>query len=224
MRSFVEISSKNDLLRESYLATEYMVRRLRNALPYSLRVVNSGQCLEFMSITASGSYLNPVPTLVNGASANGNTVPITTAPFVGNGGGTDHIIIGANASSELYGIAPSSLAEIESITAMSVTLSADRQWLRNSISQRFYIVENPSAFCLVSNELRLYNHLSSEDATIDTAGDYALLAQSVAELASAFSISSVVEDQNTRVTLSLLFTKEGARLEALKQVVIRNVP
>ncbi|ODS23190.1 hypothetical protein AB835_10130 [Candidatus Endobugula sertula] len=223
-RSFLSVSRKNDLLSESRLATEYMMRRLRNALPYSVRMTNSGQCLEFMSIVSSGLYRDIVPSVVNGAFANGNTTPIVTAPFIINNGSPAYMVIGANAATELYGVTPGSLAEIDSINATSVTLTANKQWLRNSINQRFYIVDTPNAFCLLNNELRLYRHLSMVDDDINTSSSYDLLAQSVSELAPLFSISSAVEDRNIRITLSLLFTQSDNRLEVIKQVVVRNVP
>lgn len=223
-KSFVSVSQKNDLLSETRLATEYMTRRLRNALPYSVRLTNNNNCLQFMPIVSSGLYREIVPSVVNGAFANGNTVPIITAPFIVSGGTANYIAIGASASSELYGVLPGSLAEIDSTTATSVTLTANKQWLRNSINQRFYIVETPSAFCLISSELRLYRNVSILDAAINTNTDYDLLAQSVSPLGDPFSLSAAIEDRNIRVTSSLIFTRGDNKLEAVKQTVIRNVP
>ena len=223
-RSFISVSQKNDLLSDSRLATEYMVRRLQNILPYSARVTNDNNCLQFMSIVSSGLYRNIVPSVVNGAFANGNTVPITTAPFIVTGGSPDYLSIGASSADELYGLLPGAIAAIESITATSVTLVSNKQWLRNSITQRFYIVETPSAFCLIDKELRLYKDLSPQDSSVNTAQNFDLLSRSVAELGQPFSISSAIEDRNIRVTLSLLFSDGDHRLEAIKQVVIRNVP
>jgi MSHA biogenesis protein MshO len=224
MRNFTSVSQKNSLLAESRLASEYMVRRLRNALPYSVRVINDGSCVEFMPIVASGLYLMPLPSSVNGALAIGSITPIIVSPFVVNGGNSDYLAIAANSTEELYGLFPDSLAAIDSITSTTVSLIDDKQWLRNSINRRFFVVEAPSAFCLVSNELRVYRNLSIADGIVDTAGTYDLLSQSVAAFSQAFSISSAIEDRNIRITLSLLFSKGDNRLEAIKQVVIRNVP
>ena len=223
-KSFVSVSQKNDLLSESRLATEYMTRRLQNALPYSVRITNSETCLEFMPIVSSGLYREIVPSVVNGAFANGNTASIITAPFIISGGTADYISIGASASSELYGVLPGSLAEIESVLATSVTLTVNKQWLRNSINQRFYIVENPSAFCLINNQIRLYRNLSIIDDNVNINADYDLLAQSVSPFGTPFAISSAIEDRNIRVTASLVFTRGDNRFESIKQMVIRNVP
>ncbi|MFT5419320.1 MAG: MSHA biogenesis protein MshO [Candidatus Endobugula sp.] len=224
MRSFVSVNSKNSLLAESILSTEYMVRRLRNALPYSTRLSNDGSCLQFMPIVSSGLYLDILPSVINGAFSSGSITPIQVSPFIVSGGDSDYLAIAANSSDELFGFSPGSIAAISSTTTNSITLLSDKQWLRNSITQRFYIVEAPSAFCLVNNELRLYRKFSIENSIVNVAGAYDLLSKSASALGQVFSISSAVEDRNIRVTLSLLFSQDDNRLESIKQVVVRNVP
>ena len=224
MRSFVSISSKNKLLSESRLTTDYMVRRLRNALPYSIRILNDGACIEFMPIVSSGLYMNTLPSVVNGAIAIGSITPLAVSPFTVSGGDSDYLAVAANSDEELYGLFPTSLAAIQSLSSTSITLVDDKQWLRNSINHRFYVVESPSAFCLIGNELRLYRQVSISDSIINTSGEHDLLSHSASAFSQAFSISSAIEDRNIRITISLLFTDNDNRLEAVKQVVVRNVP
>jgi len=224
MRGFADVGNKNALLSNSQLSTEYINRRLRNALPYSLRVTNTGECLQFMPIVVSGLYLSTLPSVVNGGLASGAFTPITVSPIITNQGNADYLVIAASDASELYGVLPGSLAAIDSITATQVTLLENKQWLRNSINQRFYIVESPSAFCLINNELRLYRQLSPENSVINTAQIFDVIAHSVSALTTAFSISSAIEDRNAKVTLSLLFSADNHRIESVKHVVIRNVP
>lgn len=224
MRNFASVSHKSQLLSESRLASNYLEHRLRNALPYSVRVLNDGACLEFMPIVSSGLYMDELPSVANGAIAIGSITPIVVSPFVVSGGSGDYLAIAANNSDELYGLFPDSLAAIHSVTNTSITLVDDKQWLRNSINQRFYVVESPSAFCLVSDELRLYRNLSINDNVINTVGSYDLLSRSVSAFTEAFTISSAIEDRNIRITISLLFSNEDNRLESIKQVVVRNVP
>jgi MSHA biogenesis protein MshO len=224
MQSFTSISSKNTLLAESRLTTDYMVRRLRNALPYSVRVINDDACIEFMPIVSSGLYLNALPSVANGAIAIGSITPIAVSPFTVSGGSGDYLAVAANSHTEIYGLFPTSLAAIDSMTATSITLVEDKQWLRNSINRRFYVVESPSAFCLVNDELRLYRQVSIGDSLINTSGDYDILSHSASAFSQAFSISSAIEDRNIRITLSLLFSNADNRLETIKQVVVRNVP
>lgn len=224
VKSFASVSSKNTLLSRSRLSMDYMVRRLRNALPYSVITTNDNACLVFMPIVASGLYVDTLPSVVNGAFAIGSITPINVSPFTGSGGDSDYLVIAANNSSELYGLFPGSLAAIESTTINTITLLEDKQWLRNSINQRFYVVDNPKAFCITDDELRLYRNVSITDSSVDTSDDYDLLSHSVSAFSQAFSISSAVEDRNIRITLSLLFTDADNRIESVKQVVVRNVP
>jgi MSHA biogenesis protein MshO len=224
MRSATSVNEQNQLLTNSQLTTEYMIRRLRNALPFSLRITNDGACLQFMPIVSSGLYLDTLPSDANGAFATGSFTPISVSPFIVNDGQADFLAIAASNSDELYGVDPSSLAAIDSVTTSSITLTDDKRWLRNSINQRFYIVESPNAFCIVSNELRLYRRVGIENTLVDAGSDYDLLTLSVSELSDAFTLSSAIEDRNVKITLSLLFSAGQHEIDTIKQVVVRNVP
>lgn len=224
MRSASAINEHNRLLTNSQLANEYMIRRLRNALPYSLRVINEGACLQFMPIVASGLYLDPLPSEVNGAFPTGNFTPISVSPFIVYEGSPEYLTIAVNNSEEIYGATQGSIAEIASVTANTITLAEDKRWLRNSINQRFFMTTSPSAFCVIDNELRLYRQLSISSVLIDTSGDYDLLSQHVEPLGDAFTLSSAVEDRNIRATLALRFYQGEYRIDTTKQVVVRNVP
>jgi MSHA biogenesis protein MshO len=113
---------------------------------------------------------------------------------------------------------------IDTVTNNTITLDDDKRWLRNSINQRYYIVEAPSAFCVLNEELRLYRDLSVSNVLVDTNSHYDLLSLSVNPLNDAFTLSSAVEDRNIRMTASLMFSEGSHRMESIKQVVVRNVP
>ncbi|MFT6102091.1 MAG: MSHA biogenesis protein MshO [Granulosicoccus sp.] len=224
MRSAVNVNEQNQLLTNSQLTTEYMIRRLRNALPFSLRITNDGACLQFMPIVSSGLYLDILPSDANGAFATGSFTPIAVSPFIISDGQAGFLAIAASSIDEIYGVNPRSLAAIDSVTSNSITLTDDKRWLRNSINQRFYIAESPSAFCLFDNELRLYRDVGIENVLVNAASEYDLLTLSAEALGDAFTLSSAIEDRNVRMTLSLLFVAGQHRIETVKQVVVRNVP
>lgn len=224
MRSTVMVNEQNRVLSNSQLANEYMVRRLRNALPYSLRVINDGACLQFMPIISSGLYLNTLPSEANGAFPLGSFTPISVSPFIIYEGSPEFLTIAASSAEEIYGVAQSSIAEIESVTTNTITLTENKRWLRNSLNRRFYITASPSAFCVFDSELRLYRSVTISHSFINPSSDYDLLSQNVEALGDAFSISSAVEDRNIRTTLSLRFFDGQHRMDTIKQVVVRNVP
>jgi len=222
-RNFVAISDKTTLLADSRLTTEYMIRKLRLSLPHSVRVTNSERCLQYLPIIASGKYLKELPSLANGASASGNIPAINVSPYTVSSN-AKNLVVGVAASSELYGTTTASLASVQSMTATSITLNINKQWLRNSINQRFYLTANPSAFCLIDNEMRFYRSLSLAEENVDLTSAYDLLAQSVRPLNVLFSVSESTESRNVLINLSLRFFRGDTQLDTVKQVVIRNVP
>ncbi|MBK8186198.1 MAG: type II secretion system protein [Cellvibrio sp.] len=62
-QSYQQTQARAKLTMHARQALERMSRQLRSALPYSIRVVNSGQCIEFTPIASGGFYLNPLPIL-----------------------------------------------------------------------------------------------------------------------------------------------------------------
>lgn len=202
-------------------ALEQMTRQLRIALPYSLVVTASGQCIKFMPIAAGGNYLNPVPDVANTAAAN---AAISVSPHSIEYGSAQFVSIGAMAPAEIYGAA--SLATLASRSANSLTLTGAKRWQRNSISRRFYLLNTPQAICIVANELRFYNAQSVSSQTVNLGGSFDLMAENVAAVGTQeyFSLSSGSENRNTIININLAFASAGERVDFNHEVMIRNVP
>lgn len=201
-------------------ALERMARQLRDALPYSVRVVNGGNCVEFMPIAAGGNYLDPVPDQANGATA---TSSITVSPYIIDFGSARHVTIGALSAAEIYGAGAGSRATYSSGSSTTVIFTATKQWLRNSITQRFYLLDNPQAFCVVGNELRVYEGLNVNDSSVNLTGAYSLLSNSVAA-SSPFILEAGSENRNTLLTIEITFSKDTESMAFAQGVMIRNVP
>ena len=208
------------ILNTARPALERMTRQLRDALPYSVRIVNSGNCVEFMPIAAGGNYLDQVPDQLNGATA---TSSIAVSPYVIDFGTPQHVTIGALSASEIYGAGAQSRATYASGSSTTVVLTAPKQWLRNSINQRFYLLDDPQAFCVVGNELRAYEGLEVNDSSVDLAGTYALLSRSVTA-ATPFVLEVGSENRNSIVTMDITFSKDSESMQFEQRVMIRNVP
>ena len=204
-------------------AVEQMTRQLRIALPYSLVTSAGDQCIKFMPIAAGGNYLTPVPDTANGAAANAN---IAVSPFDVEYGAAQWVSIGALSSAELYATNPVSLAPLTGTGANSLTLSAAKQWQRNSINRRFYVLNNPQAFCLVGTQLRFYPNQSTANTNIDLSEDYELMAENVFAIDSRapFALSAGSENRNALVTINLAFANGPERVDLTQEVMIRNVP
>lgn len=205
-------------------AIEQMTRQLRIALPYSLVISAGDQCIKFMPIAAGGNYLTQVPDSANGAAPREN---IATSPFVVEYGVAQWLSIGALSSEELYGTTdPDSLAAIGSTGANSITLSSSKRWQRNSINRRFYVLNDPQAFCLVGTQLRFYPNQSTTDTTVNVSQNFELMAENVFTIDTLppFALSAGSENRNALVTINLAFARGPERVNLTQEVIIRNVP
>lgn len=202
-------------------ALERMTRQLRGALPYSVRVVNGGSCVEFMPIAGGGNYLGAVPDSENGAPGK---IAIAVAPYALDFGTARHVTIGAMSAAEIYGAGAASRAGYSNAsTAVQLALTASTQWLRNSINRRFYLLDDPSAFCVVGNELRFYSGLDVTAANVDLNAAHSLMAVDI-QASQPFQLEQGSENRNTTVSIELVFASGGESMSFAQRVSIRNVP
>lgn len=208
------------LVNTARQALERMTRQLRGALPYSVRITNGGSCIEFMPIAAGGNYFSPVPDQENNASAQS---AIVAAPVTIDFGTAHFVAIGAMAADELYGADPESLAGYSGISAGAIQLTAQKQWQRNSINKRFYLLDNAQAFCVDNGELRFFADIDPLDSDVDLAGASDILARNI-HADAPFSLAIGTDNRNTRVNISLDFSSGGETINYTQGVLIRNVP
>lgn len=210
------------LVNTSRQALERMTRQLRIALPYSVRITNSGNCIEFMPIAAGGNYFSPVPDDENLATA---SATIAASPFVTDFGTPRFVTIGAMNVDEVYGGNPASRANYAS---GNLVLSSAKRWKRNSINKRYYLLDNPQAFCVVGDELRFYESIDVTVDNVDVTNAFSIIARNVAVVNPAspnpFSLEMGSENRNTRITISLRFSSAGESVVYDQGVLIRNVP
>lgn len=211
------------LVNTSRQAMEQMTRQLRIALPYSVVPSAGGQCIKFMPIAAGGNYVEPVPDAANGAAARAT---ISVSPFSIEYGSARFVSIGALASTELYAATAGSLATLSATGAGTITLASPKRWLRNSINRRFYLLDNPGAFCVVGTQLRFYPNQSATTATVNTAAPFELMAENVRPLVSLspFELSAGSENRNALVMINLAFFHGAEQVDFRQEVMIRNVP
>jgi MSHA biogenesis protein MshO len=208
------------LVNSGRAALERMSRQLRGALPYSVQITNGGSCVRFMPIAGGGIYASPVPDMANGAAASANINVLSHQVEFGN---ASWVSIGAMSSAEIYGAGPASLAPLAGRSGSSLTLGGAKQWARNSINRRFYLLDNPQAFCVVADELRFYANQNIADANVNLASSYDLLAKQVSAV-QPFTLSPGSENRNSLVLMEMSFVSGGEAVSFDQQVMIRNVP
>ena len=222
MESYVETQDRAKLINRGRQAIEQITRRIRGATPNSIRITNGGNCLEFLPLASGGNYLNPVPDLSNGASAS-NT--IITAAHSANLVNALYVIIGANNNGDIY--SGGSLATLASSTPALLTLTANKIWTRNSPTRRFFLADNPEAFCLNGSDLRHYSGYATPLTTTGTPGGTGVLMgqnASVGSSGSTFSIEAGTETRGAVVIVDLLFTENNQQVPIRQEVFVRNVP
>lgn len=209
------------LVNTARQALERMTRQLRIALPYSVRLTNVGNnCLEFMPIAAGGYYLKPVADVENGVAAK-TSVP--ASPVVVDFGIARFLAIGAMQPSELYGATAASRAKYEGYTDPDLLWSGRDLWQRNSINQRYFLLDNPQAFCLVGTELRFYADVDVENSEVNLNAPFSIIARDVTGT-NPFGLQNGSENRSMRVDISLNFSSAGESINYTQGVFIRNVP
>lgn len=217
VESYQQTQTRAQLLNQSRQAIERMSRQLRGALPYSINLSTPG-CVKFMPLASGGYYLNPVPDTANDANA---TDSIETATFGVDFGTAHYAVIGATTSTEIYnGDSSASLSTQlnKGFSGSDLTLASNKQWQRNSIRQRFFLVDHPQAFCVVGNELHF---LQGSGLGWTPSGTGSLMAKGVS---GGFSLQSGTESRNAIVALALQFAANGESISLNHEVHIRNVP
>lgn len=218
-QSYEQTRTRALLVNTGRQALERMTRQLRGALPYSVRVTNSGTCVEFMPIAGGGIYLTAVPDTTNGVTA---SATINVSSHQEEFGNAEWVSIGALSADEIYGPGASSVA-LSARNVNTLTLASVKSWQRNSINRRFYLLDNPQAFCVVGNQLRFYPNQSISSGSVDLSSNSDLMATSVTA-DTPFSLSQGSENRNTIVQINLDFNSDPESLDFQQQVMIRNVP
>ena len=227
--AYNQAAERNKLVVRSRAVVERISRQLRIALPYSVRVSASGNCIEFMQLTGGANYQGLLPDSNNGAPG---VLSIQTAPFDLTLGGAAHVAVGAMSDNEVYTTSSTaSRASISSVAGSPVTqinLQNTHTFLRNSINQRVYVMENPERFCIATGQMWHYSNYGLDVGplgdTAPPAAVSALLSDDISALVPAFSLSPATESRNTLVDFQFAITRRGETMNVRHQVQIRNVP
>ena len=218
--SYRQTQARAALVNTARQALERMTRQIRGAMPYSVRITNSGDCVEFMPVAGGGIHREPVPDAANGAPPH---TAIQTAPHSVGFGTADYLSIGAMDSGELYGGSPVSQAPVNTRTATEVTFPG-RTWQRNSIGRRFFLLNQPQAFCLFGGQLRFYPAQDRTAANVDPGSDFDLLARNAQASGSPFVLSAASDSRNVLLQMNVAFSEGGETMIFEQEVLIRNVP
>lgn len=226
--AYNQAAERNKLVLRGRAVVERLHRQLRIALPYSVRVSASGNCVEFMQLTAGANYLGLLPDSANGAPATSN---ISTAPFSLGLGSAAHAAVGALTADEIYTTAnPASRVGVSGLNgdpATQVALAAAHRFIRNSINERVYLMDNPERFCVSGSRLLHYSGYGLDTGVLgdgDPGGQSALLSEDVVAGSPSFTLSPATESRNALLSVSFGISRAGETVTFNQQMLIRNVP
>lgn len=224
LENYNRVLDRGKLIAHGRQALERMTRQLRVGLPNSVRVTNGGQCVEFLPIAGGGYYIGALPDISNGAASISS---FSTGGYQITFGTARYVYVGALSSAEVYSSSNVSvaLAAGEDHGDNVLSLAAPHQFLRNSISSRFYLADNPAAFCLAAGELRYFSNYSTPSSSTGVpTGVGSLMAQGVSSDAAPFSLSAGTENRNSLLRIHLSFSRASETIVLNQEVLIRNVP
>lgn len=227
--SYRETQVRQKLLAKGRTSIEQMARYIRTAVPNSVRVSASGDCVEFLPTVGGAFYEGQVGDENNGAISSSLSV---FPAFNLHLGSAEHAVIGALDSSEIYAsVYPASRIDIAtpSEPISSINFSSPHQFFRNSINSRVFIADDPARFCINSGDLLLIDDYGVSAALVDGnpgGGSSSIIASDVTADSTAFSVSSGTEDRNSALTMNLVFSQasESLAITLNQTVLIRNVP
>ena len=223
--SYQRTQTRALLVNTARQSLERMTRQLRIALPNSVRITNGNSCVQFMPIAFAGSYFDSVSDTTNRAPAQ-TLIPSSPVPAAVDFGTPVFVTIGAANSNEIYGAGAVSRAGYANWTGGNLVLSGAKQWQRNSINRRYYLLDNPQAFCLVGNELRFYSGLNvtaPEASAVTLTGAFDIIARNISG-ATPFSLAPGNQNRQMIINIKLNFSSAGETVAYSQGVSIRNVP
>ena len=224
MQSYADTQERSRLINRARQAVERMSRQLRGAVPNSVRVTSDGACVEFLPLAGGGNYLGQVPDAGNGAAPSST---ISSEQFAVDFAVARYLVIGALGSADIYGggsLALLSASMPAGNVGNSLAMAAAKQWQRNSVAQRFFLADDPQAFCLKGGELRFHQGYGTPLSSSGAPGGGGDLMADQVSGSSPFSVESGTEVRGSVAIINLLFHEQGQRVNIRQEVAIRNVP
>ncbi len=229
VNSYDAVQKRSKLVNRGRVAVEQITRQVRIALPNSVRVSGTGNCVEFMPLVAGATYLGDLPDSDNGAPT---VSTVLTAPFSLGLGSVNHVSVGALTDGDIYASgSPNGRVSAAALGAgppyTAVNFASAHRFLRNSVNQRIFLADNPKRFCLIGTTLFEYSNYGFSTAALtdlDPGGSSSVMAEDVGTGGQAFTVTAGSENLNTSLNLSLSFTAGSNQILLTQQILVRNVP
>lgn len=246
-QTYLNVSERDELISSARFVVERLNRELRNAVPNSLRQLNSvtEQCLEFTPILASTVYTD-IPVNPD------NSDTLEVIPFIDIDGNdyvcancSDAIVVyPTNTDGEdIYTAANNKRYSLEDYTlpiapaqVATLTLEAAESFAEHSPTNRAYIINSPVTYCVIAQageaKVVRYSNYSfqqtqpSSSDLITLGASSSLMAESVvySQAEIPFIVLNATLQRNAVVQTKLVFLRDSERVVFDNAVHINNVP
>jgi len=202
---YTETTARDQLVSSARFAIERLNREVRNALPNSLILTNTGQCLEFTPIIESTTYTD-IPVAPELARGTINVIKFDEA----FNASWDAVVYPLNAD-DVYG-------NSDKVHGVSSIDDAGNEWvitLDNSVlyadespTQRLYFIKGSVEYCLQNRTLLRNGTLMAQD--IDNTAPFEVLAATL--------------QRNAMVQIHFRFEKNNEKITFNNEIQVLNVP
>ncbi len=220
-------AERGKLIAGGRVAVEKITRRLRNALPNSIRINASNQCVEYIPVIRATNYTGNI--LVSSATIGTESFDMPApvpAPF--------YVAVAGFTAGELYNqpIADPGVIALGQLPGAgagvtSINLPGGHQFLRESPTERVFITGEPERFCIVTGSLvryTAYGFENSVETDVSGTATATLVAENIDAATSGFQYTASSLVSNAVVHATLNFIKDGDPVRISHQVQVRNVP
>ena len=221
--AYSAVARRDQMTSLGRVTVERIVRDLRSALPNSIRVANN--CIEFLPILSGSTYLT-LP--VDSAATSFTTADFTLPTYSGSA----YVVVYPYNQTALY--AQNNPGAIVAFTSKSgtptstITLGSSFRFVHHAPHRRFYIVNAPTSYCVVGNNLNRYRgySISAIQATPPSASAE-LVAQNIqlndGGVVLPFRYTPGTLQRNAIVALDFRFLIDGEWIKLSHEVQVRNV-
>ncbi|MCG7532357.1 type II secretion system GspH family protein [Psychrobium sp. MM17-31] len=226
VQTYQDTAGRDKQISDSRFVIERITRELRNALPNSVRVTNGGDCVEFIPILASSTYVD-IPVLPDAASST-VTIVASSEPFTPT---NTKLVVYPLSVGEVYVNGTQTTGKVFNVDSYSaavdnvvtVTLTNAVHFDDDSPNQRYFIIRENVAYCWdTSGDIKRYQNVANPPS-----GTGVLMAENVVKPSGSTPIFSYQGDtliRNAIVLMDFSFRYDDERLRLVNEVNIANVP
>jgi len=239
-QSYLNASSRDELIGNARFVVERLNRELRNAVPNSIRIASfdNKQCIEFTPIVASSTYTD-IPVLPEPASKT-----LSVIPFIGPNGGEYQCSAGCGDLVTVYPLNSDDIYDdytnnvkgkifsVDNVDTsvepwqLNILNSQDISFDEDSPTQRLYIVNEQVSYCAVNGFIIRYtDDVAKGGQTFPSLGsEKAYMAGYLVDNVSLFNYQPPTLRRNAVVQIHLPFSNNGENYVFDHEVHIKNVP